>query len=152
MSTNRDLDLCWPIIRAGTLAAFLAELAPGSTVRLIQTHHQTEAFRTLFLHAQALTAAREVAWLCEAHQIMYWNGDGPAGAQDRQIADGMEASQLQLRAHLLASGFAVRDDTEFGLPESVKPLHGRIGRWMKGRDGVLTVTLDLLQGALTPAT
>ena len=151
MSTNGDPTLRRPIIRTGTLAAFLTEVAPGTMVRLIQTHHQNEAFRTLFLHVQALTAAREVVWLCEAHQIMCWNGDGPAGAQDRQIADGMAALQAQLRDYLVASGFVVRDETEYGLPESVKPLRGRIGRWVKGRDGSLTVTLDLPSTAPNPA-
>lgn len=131
------------IVRAGTLAAFLAELPPGATVRLIQTHHQKEAFRTLFLHAQALTAAGEVAWLCEAHQIMCWQDGEPAGTPDRQIANGLTALHTQLREYLLAQGYAVRDDTDFGLPETVKPIRARIGRWVKGPDGNLTVTLDI---------
>ncbi|MCC7359940.1 MAG: hypothetical protein IT317_10710 [Anaerolineales bacterium] len=151
MTNNNELKE-WPtIIRVGTLDAFLTEVAPGAVVRLIQTHHQNEAFRTLFLHVQALTASGEVAWLCEAHQIMYWNGDGPAGAQDRQIADGMAALQTQLRDFLLANGFVVRDETEFGLPEAVKPLRGRIGRWVKGQDGSLTVTPDVPVATTRPA-
>jgi hypothetical protein len=152
MTTNNDLKEHSTIIRVGTLEAFLIEVPPGAVVRLIQTHHQNEAFRTLFLHVQALTAGGEVAWLCEAHQIMYWNGDGPAGAHDRQIADGMAALQTQLRGVLLANGFLVRDETEFGLPESVKPLRGRIGRWVKGQDGSLTVTPDMPFTAPQPAT
>jgi hypothetical protein len=136
------------IVRAGTLAAFLAELSPGATVRLIQTHHQKEAFRTLFLHVQALTAAGEVAWLCEAHQIMCWQEGEPAGAQDRQIADGMAALHTQLRNYLIAQGYPVRDDTDFGLPEAVKPICARIGAWTKGQDGTLVVTLDVPNPAL----
>ncbi|MCC6189018.1 MAG: hypothetical protein IT318_08280 [Anaerolineales bacterium] len=148
MSQDNGHNHARVIIRAGTLAAFLAELPPGATVRLIQTHHQNEAFRTLFLHAQALTASSAVAWLCEAHQIMYWNGDGPAGAQDRQIADGMVTLQTHLRDFLLTKGFVVRDETEFGLPETVKPLRGQIGRWTKRPDGTLAVTLDVPNPAL----
>jgi hypothetical protein len=135
-------------IRAGTLAAFLAELPAGATVRLIQTHQQNEAFRTLFLHVQALTASGAVAWLCEAHQIMCWQHGEPAGSKDQQIADGMTALQAQLRVYLLAQGFTVRDDTDFGLPESVKPIRARIGAWTEGQDGTLAVTLDLPNPAL----
>ena len=151
MTTNNELKE-WPtIIRVGTMDAFLTEIIPGAVVRLIQTHHQNEVFRTLFLHVQALTATSEVAWLCEAHQIMYWNGDGPAGAQDRQIADGMMALQSKLRDYLIANAFVVRDETEFGLPESVKPLRGRIGRWVKGQDSSLTVTLDVVVALPVPS-
>jgi len=149
MSTDTDAKLPCAIIRTGSLTAFLAEVTPGMVVRLIQTHHKNEPWRTLYLHAQALTAAGAVAWLCEAHRSMYWNDSGPAGAQDRQVAAGMTALQGQLRDYLLASGFAVRDETEFGLPESVKPLRGRIGRWVKGPAGSLTVTLDLSTAAPT---
>lgn len=138
------------IVRAGTLAAFLAELPPGATVRLMQTYHQNEAFRTLFLHAQALTAAGEVAWLCEARQIMCWQEGGPAGAQDRQIADGMAALHAQLREYLVAQGYTVRDDTDFGLPETMKPIRARIGAWTKGQDGTLAVTLDVPNRAPEP--
>ena len=143
MSTDTDSTLPAAIIRTGSLTGFLAELMPGTVVRLIQTHHKNEPWRTLYLHAQALTAAGAVAWLCEAHQIMYWNDSGPAGAQDRHMTASMTILHGQLRDFLLASGFVVRDETEFGLPESVKPLRGRIGRWVKGQDGSLTVTLDL---------
>jgi hypothetical protein len=131
------------IVRAGTLAAFLAELPPGATARLVQTYHHNEAFRTLFLHAQALNASGEVVWLCEAHQIMCWQQGVPAGAQDRQIAEGMAELHAQLREHLLALGCTVRDESDFGLPEPVKPMRGRIGRWAKDMDGTLSVTLDL---------
>jgi hypothetical protein len=143
MSQDNGHDPQRAIVRAGTLAAFLAEVQPGATVRLIQTHYQKEGFRTLFLHAQALTSDGAVAWLCEAHQVMCWQDGGSAGAQDRQIAEGIAALQAQLREHLQALGYVVRDDTDFGLPESVKPIRARIGRWTKGQDGNLAVTLDV---------
>ena len=150
MTADNHRQMPRTIVRAGTLAAFLGEVPAGATVRLIQTNHQNEAFRTLFLHAQALTAAGEVASLCEAHQIMCWQDSGPAGAQDRQIADGMTALHAQLRVYLLAQGFTVRDDTDFGLPESVKPIRARIGIWSKEQDGTLTVTLDVPNLAIDP--
>jgi hypothetical protein len=143
MSTNPDRRLYGRIIRTGSLTAFLAEVAPGAVVRLVQNHLKHEPWRTLYLHAQALTATGELVWLCEAHQIMYWSDSGPAGPQDRQVAAGMAVLQKLLRDHLLAAGFQVRDDTEYGLPEWVKPLRGNIGRWVQGPDGSLSVNLDL---------
>ena len=47
-------------VRVGTLAAFLAELPPAATIRLMQTYRQHECFRTISLHLQALTTSGEV--------------------------------------------------------------------------------------------
>jgi hypothetical protein len=130
------------IVRVGTLAAFLAEAPTGAIVRLMQTHRQHECFRMLFLHVQALTAMTEVVWLCETHEIMCWQDGGPAGGQDRQLADGMQQLHDDLQAHLARLGFKVRDGTDFGLPDAVKPVSGHIGCWSRNADGALVTKLD----------
>ena len=120
-------------VRVGTLAAFLAEVPPAATIRLMQTYRQHECFRTISLHLQALTTSSEVAWLCEAHQIMCWHAErgGPASGQDRQVSDGMQRLHGLLREHLASLGFTVRDGSDFGLPETVKPISGHIGHWTR---------------------
>ena len=129
-------------VRVGTLAAFLAEVPLAATIRLMQTYRQRECFRTISLHLQALTAAGEVAWLCEAHQIMCWQEGEPASGQDRQVSDGMQRLHGLLREHLTGLGFTVRDGSDFGLPETVKPISGHIGHWTRDSEGALDVTLD----------
>lgn len=150
--TNSPDDNRHPIIvRAGTLAAFLAEVPPGTMIRVMQTHRQHECFRTLFLHAQAVTASGEVAWLCEAHEVMYWQDGEPAGRQDRQIAEGMSRLHKELIARFIALGYLVQDETDYGLPGAVEPINARIGRWNKNTDGELTVTLDIGPAAAAQA-
>jgi hypothetical protein len=144
MTANTDAIKPGIAVRVGTLAAFLAEVPPAATIRLMQTHRRNECFRTIFLHLQALTADGEVAWLCEAHQIMCWHAERgePAGGPDRQVSDGMQRLHGLLRQHLAGLGFTVRDGSDFGLPDTVKPISGHIGYWTRDDQGVLTVTLD----------
>ena len=35
-----------------------------------------------------------------------------------------------------------RDGSDFGLPETVKPISGHIGHWTRDGEGALAVTLD----------
>ena len=142
MSQNTDTSTPGIAVQVGTLAAFLAEVPTGATIRLIQTHRQHECFRTIFLHVQALTAAGELAWLCEMHQIMCWQDGEPAAGQDRQVADGMQRLHDLLREHLSSLNFTIRDGSDFGLPEAVKPISGHIEQWTRDGDGALEVKLD----------
>jgi hypothetical protein len=128
------------VVRVSTLAEFTAEVRSELPLRLslslLERSTPTNIIpsREIELHLQGHNDLGEIIWLMESHRIVVFPS-GPETPCDRSIYQGMQELHRLVEKHLTDRGYEIRPGA-YGLPDNIKPLHGRfeIVKWQRNND------------------
>jgi hypothetical protein len=124
------------IVRVSTLAEFTAEVRPEFPLRLSLLEYQSQTIipsKEVELHLQGHNDLGEILWLMERHRIVILTPS--LTPRDRSIYEGMQELHRLVEKHLTDQGYEIRPGA-YGLPDNIKPLHGRfeIVKWQRNND------------------